>query len=46
MKIFLAGAPAEEFKQSYISAGVDDFINVRSNCLAVLNGIQKEKGMI
>jgi methylmalonyl-CoA mutase len=40
MKVFLAGAPAEEFKQSYIDAGVDDFISVRSNCLAVLTEIQ------
>ncbi|MDR0654090.1 MAG: acyl-CoA mutase large subunit family protein [Synergistaceae bacterium] len=45
MKVFLAGAPAEEFKQSYIDAGVDDFISVRSNCLAVLTEIQKGKGM-
>jgi methylmalonyl-CoA mutase len=46
MKVFLAGAPAEEFKQSYVDAGVDDFISVRSNCLAVLSGIQKGKGII
>ena len=45
MKVFLAGAPAEEHKQSYIDAGVDDFINVRSNCLAVLTDLQKAKGM-
>jgi methylmalonyl-CoA mutase len=45
MKVFLAGAPAEEFKQSYVDAGVDDFISVRSNCLSVLTEIQKEKGM-
>jgi methylmalonyl-CoA mutase len=46
MKVFLAGAPAEEFKQSYIDAGVDEFVSVRSNCLAVLSGIQKGKGMM
>ncbi|MDR3279921.1 MAG: acyl-CoA mutase large subunit family protein [Synergistaceae bacterium] len=45
MKVFLAGAPAEEHKQSYTDAGVDDFISVRSNCLSVLNDIQKAKGM-
>jgi methylmalonyl-CoA mutase len=45
MMVLLAGAPAEEFKQSYIDAGVDDFISVRSNCLAVLTEIQKGKGM-
>jgi methylmalonyl-CoA mutase len=46
VKVFLAGAPAEEFKQSYIDAGVDDFISVRSNCLEVLSDIQKGKGMM
>ena len=45
MKVFLAGAPAAEHKQSYLDAGVDDFINVRSNCLAVLTDMQKAKGM-
>jgi len=46
VKVFLAGSPAEEFKQSYIEAGVDDFISIRSNCLTVLSGIQKGKGMM
>lgn len=45
MKVFLAGAPAEEFKQSYLDAGVDEFISVRSNCLEVLTSLQKAKGM-
>ncbi|MDR1966964.1 MAG: methylmalonyl-CoA mutase family protein, partial [Synergistaceae bacterium] len=45
MKVYLAGAPAEEFKQAYIDAGVDGFISIRSNCLDVLSEIQKEKGM-
>jgi methylmalonyl-CoA mutase len=45
MKVYLAGAPAEEHKQSYSDAGVDEFISVRSNCLSVLNDIQKAKGM-
>jgi methylmalonyl-CoA mutase len=45
MKVFLAGAPPEEFKQPYLDAGVDDFISVRSDCLAVLSGIQKGKEM-
>ncbi len=45
MKVFLAGAPAEEHKQSYLDAGVDDFISVRSDCLAVLTELQKAKGM-
>ncbi|MDR2174377.1 MAG: acyl-CoA mutase large subunit family protein [Synergistaceae bacterium] len=46
MKVFLAGAPAEEFKQPYLDAGVDDFISVRSDCLAVLTEIQRAKGML
>jgi methylmalonyl-CoA mutase len=45
MSVFLAGAPKEEFKASYLDAGVDDFISVRSSCLATLSGIQKAKGM-
>ena len=45
MIVFLAGAPKEEFKQSYLDAGVDDFISVRSNCLATLTDLQKAKGM-
>ena len=46
MKVFLAGAPKEEFKQSYIDAGVDDFISIRSNCLDTLSNLQKAKGML
>lgn len=45
MKVALAGAPAEEFKDSYVAAGVDDFISVRSNCLQTLSDLQKAKGM-
>ena len=43
--LFLAGAPAPEFKQSYVDAGVDDFIHVKANCLQILSGLQKKKGM-
>ncbi|MDR1648716.1 MAG: acyl-CoA mutase large subunit family protein [Synergistaceae bacterium] len=46
MTVFLAGVPKEEFKQSYLDAGVDDFISVRSNCLAALSDLQKAKGML
>jgi methylmalonyl-CoA mutase len=46
MKVFLAGTPAEEFKQAYLDAGVDDFINVRSNCLSVLTDLQRAKGIL
>lgn len=45
MRVLLAGAPAEEYRQSYVDAGVDDFISVRSNCLSILTELQKTKGM-
>lgn len=45
MKVLLAGAPAAEFKDSYIEAGVSDFIHVRANCLKILTEIQKERGI-
>jgi methylmalonyl-CoA mutase len=45
MTIFLAGAPKEEFKQSYLDAGVKDFISIKSNCLTTLTELQKAKGM-
>lgn len=44
-RVFLAGAPPEELKETYLEAGVDDFVNIRSNCLAVLTDLQKRKGM-
>ena len=43
--LFLAGAPAPDFKQSYIDGGVDDFIHVKANCLQVLKALQTKKGM-
>jgi methylmalonyl-CoA mutase len=46
MKVYLAGAPAPEFKASYDEAGVDEYIHVRANCLAILTNIQKGKGII
>ena len=46
MKVHLAGAPAPEFKPSYDEAGVDEYIHVRANCLAILTNIQKGKGII
>lgn len=45
MTVFLAGAPAPELKQSYLDAGVDDFIHVRANCLQILTAMQKKKGL-
>lgn len=43
--LFLAGAPAAEYKDAYIGAGIDNFISVRSNCYEILSGIQERKGM-
>lgn len=45
MKVFLAGAPAAEHKESYLEAGVDEFIHVKADCLAILTEIQKNRGM-
>ncbi len=45
MMVLLAGAPAPEFKDAYLAAGVDDFIHVRANCLDILSKIQKAKGI-
>ncbi len=46
MKLFLAGAPAKDMKQTYLDAGVDDFISVSANCFDILKDLQKRKGMI
>ncbi len=42
MGVFLAGAPAAEYKDSYVEAGVDDFIHVRANCYEILKAIQEK----
>lgn len=42
MRVLLAGAPAPEYKESYIEAGVDDFIHVRANCYEILKAIQEK----
>lgn len=46
LPVYLAGAPREEFRQSYMDAGVSRFISVRSDCLAELTDLQKAKGML
>ena len=45
MKVYLAGEPAPEFKESYEAAGLDGAVSVRSNCLETLTEFQKLKGM-
>lgn len=44
--VYLAGAPAAEYKDAYLEAGVDDFIHVKSNCLEMLTSIQQKEGLI
>ncbi len=45
MMVLLAGSPAPEYKESYLEAGVDDFIHVRANCRQILENIQKARGI-
>ena len=45
MLIVLAGAPAPEYKDSYIAAGVDEFIHMRANCYDILSKIQQQRGI-
>ena len=45
MKVYLAGAPAPDLKPVYDQAGVDEYIHVKANCLAILRNIQKERGI-
>lgn len=45
MKVLLAGAPAKEHKDSYVEAGVDDFIHVKANCFRILEALQKARGI-
>ena len=45
MGVYLSGAPAADCKDSYVEAGVDGFISIRSNCLETLTEFQRAKGM-
>lgn len=45
MKVFLAGAPSKELKEVCDTAGMDDYISVRSNCYETLVKLQRERGM-
>lgn len=44
--VFLAGAAPAELAETYKEAGIDEYINVRANCYAILQLLQKRKGMI
>ena len=45
MKVMLAGAAPAELKAEWDAAGVDEYVNVKANCLAILSNIQKERGI-
>lgn len=45
MIVMLAGAPAPEYKDAYVQAGVDEFIHVRANCYEILSKIQSARGI-
>ena len=44
--VFLAGAAPADLAETYKKAGIDEYINVRANCYAILQLLQKRKGMI
>ena len=44
--VYLAGAAPAELAETYKAAGIDDYLNIRSNCYQTLTAMQKKKGMI
>ncbi len=44
--VYLAGTAPAELVETYKQAGIDDYINIRSNCYQTLTAMQKKKGMI
>ena len=46
MLVIVAGAPAPEFKEAYLEAGVDEFIHLKADCLSILKKIQQAGGII
>ena len=44
--VYLAGTAPAELVETYKNAGIDDYINIRSNCYQTLVAMQKKKGMI
>ena len=44
--VYLAGTAPAELVETYKNAGIDDYINIRSNCYQTLIALQKKKGMI
>ena len=43
--VYLAGTAPAELVETYKEAGIDDYINVRSNCYKTLVTLQKKKGI-
>ena len=43
--VYLAGTAPAELVETYKNAGIDDYINVRSNCYKTLIDLQKKKGI-
>ena len=43
--VYLAGAAPEELAETYKNAGIDDYINIRSNCYKTLAALQQKKGI-
>ena len=45
-RVFLAGAAPKDLLETYKEAGIDEYISVRANCYEILEGLQKQNGMI
>lgn len=43
--VYLAGTAPAELVETYKNAGIDDYINIRSNCYQTLTAMQKKKGI-
>lgn len=43
--VYLAGTAPAELVETYKNAGIDDYINIRSNCYQTLSAMQKRKGI-
>ncbi len=43
--VYLAGTAPEELVETYKNAGIDDYINIRSNCYMTLVAMQQKKGI-
>lgn len=46
IRLFLAGKPAPEMKDTYTKAGVDDYVHVGADVYKIITTIQKERGVI